>query len=125
MMRNPIFIFLVAFAAAFGSGAACAQTAGDWVLGNFQGAGRWYPGIVQSTSGGQVIVLYDDGDTEILPASRVRHYNWMVGTRVECNYQNQGTWYPGKIASLSGERVGINYDDGDKEITRTGLCRSR
>lgn len=57
--------------------------------------------------------------------SNVRPYAWAIGTRVECNFQGGGKWFPGVIASLAGESLGVNYDDGDKEKTKTGRCRSK
>jgi hypothetical protein len=45
-----------------GAGTANAQTQGDWVLGNYQGAGYWYPGIAEKVGGGKVTIVYDDGD---------------------------------------------------------------
>jgi hypothetical protein len=72
-----------------------------------------------------VTIRYDDGDRETVSISAVRPYDWAIGGRVECNFKGQGTWYPGRISSLAGERIGIAYDDGDKETTKTGRCRSR
>jgi hypothetical protein len=119
-------------AAAIAIGAMCswasvasAQTKGDWVLGNYKGAGYWFPGVIDSASGGKVTIRYDDGDKETVSLSDVRPYNWVIGMKVECNYKGAGDWYAGKITSLGGEKIGIAYDDGDKETTRTGRCRSR
>ncbi|WP_312222581.1 tudor domain-containing protein [Rhizobium rhizoryzae] len=106
------------------STAALAQTKGDWVLGNYKGAGYWYPGIISSVQGSKITIQYDDGDTETLAISETRPYNWAIGKKVECNFKGQGKWYPGKISSLAGEKIGIAYDDGDKETTKTGRCRS-
>jgi hypothetical protein len=64
-------------------------------------------------------------DRETLSLGNVRPYDWAIGRRVECNFKGAGTWYPGVIASLAGETIGINYDDGDRERTKTGRCRSR
>lgn len=113
-------------AAIFGGGLSpvLAQTAGDWVLARYKGGDYWFPGIVQSIAGDRVVVAYDDGDRETLALSRVRPYNWAIGSRVECNFKRGGKWYPGVISSLAGEALGVNYDDGDKERTKTGLCRS-
>jgi hypothetical protein len=118
-----ISVLTVALMAA-GSLHATAQTKGDWVLGNYQGAGYWFPGVVEKLGGGKVTVRYDDGERETLDISDVRAYDWMIGMKVECNYKGKGDWYPGKIASLAGEKIGIAYDDGDKETTKTGRCRS-
>jgi len=108
-----------------GLGAAGAQTTGDWVLARFKGGQFYFPGVIQSISGDRVTVAYDDGDRETLSLANVKPYNWAIGTRVECNFQGAGKWFPGVIASLAGGTVGINYDDGDKERTNTGRCRSR
>lgn len=102
-----------------------AQTRGDWVLGNYKGVGFWFPGVIASVKGSKVVVQYDDGDRETLPLSRVKPYDWAIGKRVECNFKGQGKWYAGTIASLAGGKIGIAYDDGDRETTRTGRCRSR
>ena len=115
------------FAAAILGGSlapVAAQTAGDWVLARYKGGAHWYPGILQSISGDRVVVTYDDGDRETLALNRVQPYNWKIGSRVECNFKQSGKWYPGVISSLAGEALGVNYDDGDKERTKTGLCRS-
>lgn len=104
---------------------AMAQTKGDWVLGNYKGAGYWFPGVIAAVKGSEIVVQYDDGDRETLPISMVRPYDWAIGQRVDCNYKGQGKWYPGTIASLAGGKIGIAYDDGDTETTKTGRCRSR
>jgi hypothetical protein len=123
-MKKYVILAAAVFIAA-GSATAHAQTVGDWVLGNYKGAGYWFPGVIESLQGGDITIRYDDGDRETVAISDVRPYDWAIGDRVECNFQGQGTWYPGRIASLAGERIGIAYDDGDKETTKTGRCRSR
>lgn len=109
----------------FSGGAANAQTVGDWVLGNYKGAGYWFPGVIDKVSGDKITIRYDDGDKETVAIGDVRPYDWMIGTKVECNYKNSGEWYAGTIASLAGEKIGIAYDDGDKETTKTGRCRTK
>lgn len=125
-VMNKILIaaVILGLVSTFASGAS-AQTKGDWVLGNYKGAGYWFPGVIDSISGGKVTIRYDDGDRETVAISKVRPYDWMIGTRVECNYKGAGQWYAGKISSLAGERIGIAYDDGDKETTKTGRCRTQ
>lgn len=120
---SAIALSLLAFVAVPTS--AHAFSSGDWVLGKWQGGDYWYPGVVEKAAGGKVTIKYDDGDREVAPVSAVRHYDWAAGTRVECNWKQQGEWYPGKIASVRGAEVAIHYDDGDKETTHTGNCRQR
>jgi hypothetical protein len=117
-------ILAAAFLAA-GAFSARAQTTGDWVLGNYKGAGYWFPGVIDKAGGGKVTIRYDDGDKETVAMGDVRPYNWAIGMKVECNFQGKGDWYRGTISSLAGEKIGIAYDDGDKEVTKTGRCRSK
>ncbi|MBB3809858.1 tudor domain-containing protein [Pseudochelatococcus contaminans] len=124
-MRKLLLTVAGACLISLGSGAAGAQTVGDWVLGNFQGSGYWFPGVIANVAGDKVTIRYDDGDLETVYANAVRPYDWSVGTRVECNFKGAGDWYAGRITSLSGERLSIAYEDGDKETTKTGKCRSR
>jgi hypothetical protein len=120
-MKKMILAFAVLAASA---GSAHALSAGDWVLARFQNGNYWFPGVVQTAKGDNIVVLYDDGDKETLGRKSVRAYDWKIGSRVECNYKGAGDWYAGKITGLGGEKLSIAYDDGDKETTKTGLCRS-
>jgi hypothetical protein len=45
-------IAAAAFLAA-GSSAVHAQTVGDWVLGNYKGAGYWFPGVIDKLQVGK------------------------------------------------------------------------
>jgi hypothetical protein len=107
------------------STSALAYQQGEWVLGRYRNGAYWFPGIVQSDNNGRVTVAYDDGDRETLSSNQIKAYDWHVGTRVECNWKNGGKWYAGRITGLRGGVVSIAYDDGDKENTSTGMCRSR
>jgi hypothetical protein len=61
----------------------------------------------------------------MLNLGNLRPYEWAICRRVECNFEGAGKRYPGVIASLAGGTIGIDYDDGDRERTKTGRCRSR
>jgi hypothetical protein len=38
-------------------------------LAKYKGGGFWYPGTIQSVSGGNITIAYDVGDRENLPVS--------------------------------------------------------
>jgi hypothetical protein len=124
-MKKSTSILLAATVFLATIGGASAQTAGDWVLGNYKNAGYWFPGVIEKLQGDNITVRYDDGDRETVKIKAVRPYNWTIGTKVECNYKGAGSWYAGTISSLAGEKIGIAYDDGDKETTKTGRCRTK
>ncbi len=122
IMTSMLLAAGVLLSTAYGAGA---QTVGDWVLGNYKNAGYWFPGVIEKLQGDKITVRYDDGDRESVSISAVRPYDWKIGTKVECNYKGTGDWYRGTISSLAGEKIGIAYDDGDKETTKTGRCRTK
>ncbi len=122
IMTSMLLAAGVLLSTAYGAGA---QTVGDWVLGNYKNAGYWFPGVIEKLQGDKITVRYDDGDRESVSISAVRPYDWKIGTKVECNYKGAGDWYRGTILSLAGEKIGIAYDDGDKETTKTGRCRTK
>jgi len=106
---------------------ANAQEPGDWVLAQWRGGQFWFPGVVQARSGNTVSIAYDDGTQENLPVHLVQPYTWRVGTRVECQWAGGDEWYGGQITQMGsdGSTINVLYDDGDRETTRTGACRSR
>lgn len=108
----------------FAATSALAYQPGEWVLAKYRNGPYWYPGVVQQDNNGRISVAYDDGDRETLPSSLVKNYSWQVGTRVQCNWKGGGKWFNGRITALRGGAVSIHYDDGDKENTATGRCRS-
>lgn len=98
--------------------------AGDRVLGRW-GDGFWYPASVVSVTGNKIEVDYDDGDNAIVTPSQIKAISWNSGTKLQCNYQNAGKYYPGAISTKTGDDVHIKYDDGDEEDTTIGHCRSK
>jgi len=46
-----------------------------------------------------------------------------VGDRIQGNWKGGGKYYPGKIARLNGNKVYIQYDDGDVESTTTDYIK--
>ena len=127
MNKTMIAAALAAVCAMAGVAHAAGPNAGDWVLGRWKGEGYWFPGVVQSVSGGATTIQYDDGTVETLPAHLVKPYYWRAGSVVECRWKGGATWYRGSIMSIGSDGVSLSvkYEDGDSEITKTGACRSR
>ncbi|MCB1642496.1 MAG: hypothetical protein KDI37_12250 [Xanthomonadales bacterium] len=103
-----------------------AQQRGDWVLAQWQGGEYWFPGVIEKVNGNKITIVYDDGTRETRPYNQVRPYDWRVGTRVHCQWAGGTDWYAGRITRMhrDGVTLDIEYDDGDRERTRTGSCRS-
>jgi hypothetical protein len=96
---------------------------GDRVLGQWRD-GLWYPATVRGVGGNGLRLAFDDGGAATVRPSQVRPVDWNVGTRVQCNWKGGGRYYPGIIGRKDGDQVFINYDDGGKELTTIGRCRS-
>lgn len=106
---------------------ATAQNVGDWVLSPYQGSSMLFPGVVESRSGPNITIRFDDGDVETRPASTVRAYNWTAGSRISCRWTD-GNWYNATIlsAGADGYSLRVRYDDdGVVQNTKTGRCRTR
>lgn len=43
--------------------------------------------------------------------------NWKVGDRVLADWSNDAYWYPATVREVSGDRIYVRFDDGDKEWT--------
>ncbi len=108
----------------YAAAASAAPPPGARVLAQW-GDGLWYPAKVGSTEGSRISVNFDDGDVAAVSPAQVKPLDWQAGTRVECNWHNQGRYYPGKLASIAGDNIQIRYDDGDSEAATVARCRSR
>lgn len=116
---RPCFLALALLA-----GAAGARDVGDRVLAVWAADGMWYPARITAITGREVTVAFDDGDVAIMDAADVRAVDWGAGSRLQCNWKNQGPYYWGKVLSLDGEAITFAYDDGYKETMTISRCRS-
>ena len=119
-MRKLIVIFSLLMY----SVAAAAPKTGDRVLAVW-GDGFFYPGRVQALTDGGAGIAFDDGDVANVALDKLRAIDWRVGSEVQCNFKNQGKYYPGKIARMDGETIAIAYADGTSETATICRCRSR
>ena len=108
----------------FGGGEAMAAKPGDLVLSQWTD-GMWYPARVAEVKKGRVLVSYYDGDVGTVPKSKIKKFNWKVGSKIQCNWKRGGVYYSGTIAKMKVEWIHIKYDDGDQEKTGIGRCRVR
>jgi hypothetical protein len=121
-MRNWLVMFVLALALV--AGGVHAQSKADRVLAQWEADGMWYPARITEVVGRQIHVVYDDGDIAVVGALQIRTVDWHRGTRVQCNWRNQGQYYAGTIDYMEGERIDVRYDDGDRETMMIGRCRS-
>lgn len=125
--RKTIVGAMVAVGLGLSSSVAVAQNVGDWVLSPYQGSRMLFPGVVESRSGPNITIRFDDGDVETRPASTVRFYDWRAGSQVSCLWTD-GNWYHATILSTGadGYTLRVRYDDdGVVQNTKTGRCRTR
>ncbi|MCB1600918.1 MAG: hypothetical protein H7A19_12715 [Rhodanobacteraceae bacterium] len=106
--------------------AAYAQAPGDWVLGKWKGGPYWFPGVVEKRAGDKITIVFDDGTRDTLPRKLVRKYDWRAGSKVECRWSGGSEWYAAKIQNIEkdGSTLNVLYEDGVREKTSTGACRS-
>jgi hypothetical protein len=114
----------VVLAAALFAANAIARDIGDRVLARWTPDDMWYPARITDVSGREVTVAYDDGDVAIMDAADVRALDWRVGSRLQCNWKNQGPYYWGEVVAMAGEEITFHYDDGYKETMTVSRCRS-
>ena len=122
-MRNGTMTMAIVLALLL-AGTAQARAPGERVLARWSGDALWYPARVLADAGGSVQVAFDDGDVEAVAAADVKAIDWRVGSRLQCNWQNKGTYYGGVVAAMQGETITFQYDDGDVEAMTISRCRA-
>lgn len=104
---------------------ASAQVQGDRVLAIWEPDGYWYPGEVDLVDRQGIHIAFDDGDDAVVGRNEVRRVDWRVGSRLECNWKNEGKYYGGRVNSMRGESMEFLYDDGFREQISISRCRSQ
>jgi hypothetical protein len=85
----------------------------------------FYPGTVMSVQRGRYLIAYRDGTSSFLERSDLRPDSIAAGSRVFCNWQFLGAYFPGRVVSRNGDRIEVAYDDGDFESTNLTCVRTR
>ena len=87
--------------------------------------GYSYPCTVKKREQGRLFIRYTDGTEKWVPDWSVSLYKVQVGDTVYGNWKNRGLYYQGRVARRNGDKIRINYDDGDVEDTTIGLVRMK
>ncbi len=116
----PWLMFVTSLALALPAG----LKAGDLVLGRYKSGAHWYAARLKAVAGDSVSLAYLDGDQETLTATNVRPFDWKATSRVECNWEGRGTYYPAIASAVKGETITVRYiEDGVVETTKLVACR--
>lgn len=118
-----VLVLALSVSAAAAPAASTAYKAGDRVMVNWTGDNYWYPATIVTISGGKYYVIYCDTDRETVTADRIAPLDVQVGDVLECNWQNGGVYYEGKVTVKSGDMIHISYNDGDQEDTTIEYIR--
>jgi hypothetical protein len=92
---------------------------GDRVQVRWQGGPAYYPGTVASSSGGEILIDYDDGAQETVSINLVRVIRpedipWKVGDRVLANWVPEPFFYPAWVTAVSQDGIiSVAYEDGE------------
>lgn len=122
MNKIMLALFTFGFTATL---SAASFKVGDRVQCNWQKKGTLYSGKITSVKGNNIHVSYDDGDQEDTTMNLCKPVAPLkVGDKVQCDWKQQGSFYPGKITSLSGKNVHISYEDGGQEDTTVEFCKA-
>ena len=95
----------------------------DRVLANWKQDVYWYPATIQTIDGERIYVMFDDGDKEWTTSAHMMNIDIEVGDRVHCRWKGDPLYYSGRVAQKDGEKIYVQYDDGDSEWTTISFVR--
>ena len=111
MIRS--FAILVCVFTLCASAVAEEAAVGDTVLAYWKPGDAYFVGTAVEKKDTGFLIVFEDGDTVVVPAEKIRKYNLKVGTAVLARFSD-GEFYRGTIARVVGRACYIHYDDGDK-----------
>jgi hypothetical protein len=108
-----------------GAAAPSRWIVGDRVLAQWSRDSYWYPGTIQVIERDRLHVYFDDGDNEWRPADLVCENDLDAGSRVFVRMHRGPAFFPAHIVRRQGERIQVEYDNGQKEDTSFAFVRVR
>lgn len=94
---------------------------GEPILSFVAGTGVWYAGYLNKIEKTLVDIQLSIGSSVRVGLDNIRPLKISVNDRVFARWQGGPVLYTGKAAKVEGDRVFIEYDDGDKEWTTSIL----
>jgi len=82
-----------------------------------------YAGTVDQLVGEEAHIRFDDGDSGWVQLSQVFPLELPPGLRVFGRWKMGAQYYPGELTTVDGNRIHIQYDDGDREWTSVAALR--
>lgn len=90
----------------------------------YRDTGQLYAAVVtEALPGGEVRVVFADGDTRTVSASSVKPDVLAVGMRVGARLRSWPRFVSGRVLRRIGHAVFVEFDDGDRQWTSIGLVR--
>lgn len=96
---------------------------GDRVLASRPGEAYLYPGVVHTRQEDLAHVLFDDGAEADVPAGALLHLQIELGDCVQVRMPAGRTYAPARVVRRLGEKLTVEYSDGEQESTSLGMVR--
>jgi hypothetical protein len=94
-----------------------ARVLASWVDSYF------YPGRIQQIQGHSCEIAFDDGDLAWVHEANVRRPDIQQGSQVFCRLHAGPMYLPGTVRAQNGEKIQVEYDNGDQEWTTISMVR--
>lgn len=88
---------------------------GERVFAYWEDDEYYYPAVITQSSGANLQVRFDDGNTADLTSDETMDWQVEVDDAVECQAAADGQYYDAVVKAVSGERVQVEYEDGSQE----------
>jgi len=80
-------------------------------------ADRLYVGVVEQVEGMEAHINFGNGNRGWVQLDQLARYSLPVGLRIQGRWLRGAIYYSGIVDQVVGERIHIQYDDGDQEWT--------